>query len=846
MQLFYRPRMVLMKFTRINDFFKFFVVIFAIVSLISVSLTSCGGGGGGGGGAAAGPAGGGSSDGSDSSGGSSPAAPTTTTVLSSNADMISFAFTQADNPVLAENLSGSPQTVNDVSSVTVYYLEGTQQTADFASLKPTIEVSAGASVSPASGEAQDFTSPVEYTVTAQDGTTKIYTVTVTQRDAGQFEISYDYDGGSYNGAIEPPRLYRVAQGATLPANGTVTKPNYYFAGWMDQDNMGQIVSSWGGNQRQGDVHLIASWKPAPYIEDHRIYANGIPVTVKGIGSTTMVSFISKGREINLSEINSAAEYQNLTGYSLFAGGSGNINNTGVSTTDCTITMNGGTLSNIYGYNGNGTNLAGNGSVTIQLNGGTVTTDVVGFVRGASNQPANVAIKVSGNPTVGDKTDNGIWLNSFTSPVVTLTGSISSASAEAITLIAAGATQNGTHVAESASGDYADAGKFKLLNSNLNSTINVGKSSTYVVVIGSVSLPEVPIWGNGDSFTLGDGHVLEGGTYFSVFVDGGYFTVPSTTLTGANFDMAVPYAANGNIEFKDGEKGESLSTSEQYRYVQFKSASGNISSQNADAYLAGITFHGTNVKVSVNLQTVPFSEIQSNGVTYFNGSFYKIIDFPNKTSQGDKSWDTAYNAAKAESNKFNGLHGYLMTITSDVENKFIYDRVYKNKNVSSTDATGWLGATRGINQSGNYDAATWSFSITSDKDSTSTSDSSSLRADWYWACGPEAGQKFYNKRQSAHTGSGRVDGWYSSWNNPTDIRTNGIGTGGGAEPNNSNCEYCAQYVGTYVWNDLSHNKNDKAGQYVPGSYIIEYSVYKNAFNEERATNTALSDSKTYRR
>ena len=40
------------------------------------------------------------------------------------------------------------------------------------SLKPEIEVSPGASVSPASGAAQNFTSPVKYTVTAEDGVTK--------------------------------------------------------------------------------------------------------------------------------------------------------------------------------------------------------------------------------------------------------------------------------------------------------------------------------------------------------------------------------------------------------------------------------------------------------------------------------------------------------------------------------------------------------------------------------------------------------------------------------------------------------------------------------------------------
>jgi hypothetical protein len=49
---------------------------------------------------------------------------------------------------------------------------------DVTELVPTIEVSEGATVEPASGVAQDFTNPVNYTVMAQNGTTAVYTVTV--------------------------------------------------------------------------------------------------------------------------------------------------------------------------------------------------------------------------------------------------------------------------------------------------------------------------------------------------------------------------------------------------------------------------------------------------------------------------------------------------------------------------------------------------------------------------------------------------------------------------------------------------------------------------------------------
>lgn len=59
--------------------------------------------------------------------------------------------------------------------------------------KPTITVSAGASVSPASGVKQNFsnseTQPVEYTVTAEDGTTKaVYKVTVKEKKSIEARI----------------------------------------------------------------------------------------------------------------------------------------------------------------------------------------------------------------------------------------------------------------------------------------------------------------------------------------------------------------------------------------------------------------------------------------------------------------------------------------------------------------------------------------------------------------------------------------------------------------------------------------------------------------------------------
>jgi hypothetical protein len=50
---------------------------------------------------------------------------------------------------------------------------------DPSDLTPTITTSTDSTVSPASGVAGDYSSPVVHTVTAEDGTTKEFTVTVT-------------------------------------------------------------------------------------------------------------------------------------------------------------------------------------------------------------------------------------------------------------------------------------------------------------------------------------------------------------------------------------------------------------------------------------------------------------------------------------------------------------------------------------------------------------------------------------------------------------------------------------------------------------------------------------------
>jgi preprotein translocase subunit SecB len=74
------------------------------------------------------------------------------------------------------SIAGQISSDIDGLNVTIVMPYGTNVTA----LTPTIDISPAASVAPLSGVEQDFSSPVEYTVTAEDGTTQtVYTVTVT-------------------------------------------------------------------------------------------------------------------------------------------------------------------------------------------------------------------------------------------------------------------------------------------------------------------------------------------------------------------------------------------------------------------------------------------------------------------------------------------------------------------------------------------------------------------------------------------------------------------------------------------------------------------------------------------
>ncbi len=100
----------------------------------------------------------------------------------SGKQILSFRFTVADNDTLPADVDGAIDEENKTIDVRIPF--GIKRD----NLVPSIDISENATVLPASDQSIDFTNPIKYTVTAQDGSTEEYTVTVTNKEYPQAKI----------------------------------------------------------------------------------------------------------------------------------------------------------------------------------------------------------------------------------------------------------------------------------------------------------------------------------------------------------------------------------------------------------------------------------------------------------------------------------------------------------------------------------------------------------------------------------------------------------------------------------------------------------------------------------
>ncbi len=104
-------------------------------------------------------------------------------------ETITVAPKSADKQILTFKINNVTEESNTVDQTSRNIRIVVAPKTDRKALIPSITVSAKATISPATGIAQDFTNPVKYTVTAEDGTSQIYTVVVDVKMSSEKAIT---------------------------------------------------------------------------------------------------------------------------------------------------------------------------------------------------------------------------------------------------------------------------------------------------------------------------------------------------------------------------------------------------------------------------------------------------------------------------------------------------------------------------------------------------------------------------------------------------------------------------------------------------------------------------------
>lgn len=325
---------------------------------------------------------------------------------------------------------------------------------------------------------------------------------------------------------------------------------------------------------------------------------------------------------------------------------------------------------------------------------------------------------------------------------------------------------------------------------------------------------------------------------TVTVDSGYIKVTDTTIedirgtkvTGKGIltteSIQEREDNEGNSGMSAGSTVENLSKDSTSRYeavsFDFDGAygSGSISpgaeAAEVEKYLGNLRFTTSktgNQTVTITATTLGNSDLKAdvNGreieLHYYNGHFYGYVDFANP-SQGiwwaSGNWKDAY--LDSQKSDFKGIKGYLATLTSRGEDRFLYSTFPLNDSADNKKSKkGWIGCTRA-----DMDFVTSDATTTTLPEMTSQND---LNFIWRWATGPEAGTEFGQQTAACGTTWGEhndggfkaFDGYFENWGKWTDTEHNDEPNGG---IKNGTGEEGFGYYGQYDygrWNDWSLNQ-----------------------------------------
>lgn len=190
--------------------------------------------------------------------------PTPTPVTKSSAkDITKFSFA-ALSPAVDAIIDASAKTIKAEVPI------GT----DLTKLVPTITVSDKATVSPATGVAQDFSKAVAYTVTAEDGTTQAYTLTVSIVNNGTVYIG-NLEGNFYAlDALTGAKKWEFKTGASINSTPTVVNGVVFFASW--DKKIYALDAATGAKKWESNPTTVKLLQPfaAPMVVNGMLYYGG--------------------------------------------------------------------------------------------------------------------------------------------------------------------------------------------------------------------------------------------------------------------------------------------------------------------------------------------------------------------------------------------------------------------------------------------------------------------------------------------------------------------------------------------------------------------------------------------
>ena len=269
------------------------------------------------------------------------------------------------------------------------------------------------------------------------------------------------------------------------------------------------------------------------------------------------------------------------------------------------------------------------------------------------------------------------------------------------------------------------------------------------------------------------------------------------------------------------------------YTQFISLPEEVSEADVQAFLRQVTFCVPDntlkgIRILIDAE-------QTDGRIYYNSKnrhYYELVKFDRvqeflneeiteaemKAQSADlnTTWMMAYNRAKATT--YLGRKGYLTTLTSYDEDKFV---------TRLTEGVAFIGGTRLSHTGDDGDLHYLGF----DPDDQTNPDADDY---WYWACGPEKGKKLFNGIMTQIPDGMSKREYYES---QLDDEGNVIYSNwGGSEPNNAGSQESIltillnhNYTGYqghtdyFAWNDKNYNSNYvyETGVWGSQGFLIEF-------------------------